>query len=80
MKRHTSTPWYTKPVKGFVYLTLDDAGKLLILSPAYAHLGCSVEPATEAQRKGKEDLYFLCPCHGAGFNRLGDAVVVVTRG
>ncbi|WP_219836792.1 hypothetical protein [Paenibacillus sp. R14(2021)] len=31
--------WYTKPVKGFVYVTVDEAGRLLIMSPTCSHLG-----------------------------------------
>ncbi|MBM7564774.1 ubiquinol-cytochrome c reductase iron-sulfur subunit [Paenibacillus sacheonensis] len=72
--------WYTKPVKDFVYVTIDEAGKLLIMSPACSHLGCSVVPAKEAQQGGNADMFFWCPCHGAGFDKQGGAVYAVTRG
>lgn len=73
--------WYTKPLRGFVYVASDSDGQLLIMSPACTHLGCSVEPATDVQRAKKEDLYLICPCHGAEFGRYGDTVSrVVSRG
>ncbi|QHT60838.1 Rieske 2Fe-2S domain-containing protein [Paenibacillus lycopersici] len=72
--------WYTKPVKGFVYVTVGAQGQLLIMSPACSHLGCDVVPASEAQQGGNKDMYFWCPCHGAGFDSEGGAVVVVDRG
>ncbi|MBO7743297.1 Rieske 2Fe-2S domain-containing protein [Paenibacillus sp. MWE-103] len=72
--------WYTKPAKGFVYIAAGEDGKLLILSPACSHLGCSVVPATEAQRAGRPETYFWCPCHGAEFDAAGGATFAVERG
>ncbi|MGM0882954.1 MAG: ubiquinol-cytochrome c reductase iron-sulfur subunit [Bacillota bacterium] len=72
--------WIKTSKQGFVYVTKEDNGALFILSPACTHLGCSVEPATEAQRNRKKEIFFLCPCHGAEFDKLGDAVGVVTQG
>lgn len=72
--------WYAKPVKGYVYVTFDAKGELLVLSPACSHLGCSVVPAKKTQQNGNEDMYFWCPCHGAGFDSEGGAVFAVTRG
>lgn len=72
--------WVTTSSQGFVYVTKDPNGELLILSPICTHLGCQVEPATELQRKEKKDLFFLCPCHGAQFDIAGNAVGVVLRG
>ncbi|CAN7274462.1 Rieske 2Fe-2S domain-containing protein [Paenibacillus sp. LjRoot153] len=66
--------WVKTPKQGFVYVTKDERGALVILSPACTHLGCSVEPATEAQRNRKKDLFFWCPCHGAEFDTVGNAV------
>ncbi|BBH22050.1 hypothetical protein Back11_33950 [Paenibacillus baekrokdamisoli] len=72
--------WVTNSVQGFVYVTKSHTGELLILSPSCTHLGCTVEPATEAQRMKKKELFFLCPCHGAEFDKVGDAVGVVVQG
>ncbi|SFS71512.1 ubiquinol-cytochrome c reductase iron-sulfur subunit [Paenibacillus sp. BC26] len=74
--------WNSKPVKGFVYVAVDDQGMLRIMSPACSHLGCTIEPATDAQISAAKDksTYFHCPCHGAQFDRVGNATFVVTRG
>lgn len=72
--------WIKTSKQGFVYVTKGDNGELFILSPACTHLGCSVDPATEAQRMRKKELFFLCPCHGAEFDKAGNAVGVVTQG
>ncbi|WP_181909351.1 Rieske (2Fe-2S) protein [Paenibacillus taihuensis] len=73
--------WYKKPLRGFVYVTTDAAGQILIISSACSHLGCTVEPATDAQRKKTKDLVLICPCHGAEFGKYGDTVsAFVNRG
>ena len=72
--------WYTKPVSGFVYVAIGAAGELLIMSPACSHLGCTIVPATEAQRTDRPETFFWCPCHGAEFDSTGGATFVVTRG
>ncbi|SEO94463.1 ubiquinol-cytochrome c reductase iron-sulfur subunit [Paenibacillus sp. OV219] len=73
--------WYTKPLRGFVYVTKDQNGEILILSPACTHLGCSVEPATTGQREKTKNLVLFCPCHGAEFGKYGETVsTVVPRG
>ncbi|TDF89717.1 ubiquinol-cytochrome c reductase iron-sulfur subunit [Paenibacillus piri] len=72
--------WIKTSKQGFVYVTKGDNGELFILSPACTHLGCSVEPAAEMQRIRKRELFFLCPCHGAEFDKVGNAVGVVTQG
>ncbi|CAH1222025.1 hypothetical protein PAECIP111891_05277 [Paenibacillus allorhizoplanae] len=69
--------WVKTPKQGFVYVTKDERGALVILSPACTHLGCSVEPATEAQRSRKKELFFWCPCHGAEFDIVGTSVGMV---
>ncbi|WP_082927769.1 Rieske (2Fe-2S) protein [Paenibacillus oryzisoli] len=66
--------WVKTQKQGFVYVTKDENGALVILSSACTHLGCSVEPATEAQRNRKKDLFFWCPCHGAEFDIVGASV------
>ncbi|MDR6551639.1 Rieske 2Fe-2S domain-containing protein [Paenibacillus qinlingensis] len=66
--------WVKTPKQGFVYVTKDERGALVILSPACTHLGCTVEPATEAQRSRKRELFFWCPCHGAEFDIVGNDV------
>ncbi|WP_127589035.1 QcrA and Rieske domain-containing protein [Paenibacillus koleovorans] len=75
----TKDAWVTNTNHGFVYVT-NHENKLRILSPACSHLGCTVEPATEAQKKTKKELYFLCPCHLAEFDKAGNAVGVVDQG
>ncbi|QHW29922.1 Rieske (2Fe-2S) protein [Paenibacillus rhizovicinus] len=72
--------WYTKPVSGFVYVTVGESGQLLIMSPACSHLGCTVVPASDAQQDGNKNMFFWCPCHGAGFDSEGGAVYAVKRG
>lgn len=72
--------WVKTAKQGFVYVTKDESGALVILSPACTHLGCSVEPATEEQRNRKKELFFWCPCHGAEFDKAGNAVGVVLPG
>lgn len=74
--------WVTKSVKGSVYVTKDVKGELLIMSPACTHLGCGVEPVPEEKRRSSPiGLYFLCPCHGAEFDSMGNSVgKVVLRG
>ncbi|SDW20215.1 ubiquinol-cytochrome c reductase iron-sulfur subunit [Paenibacillus sp. CF384] len=74
--------WNSKPVQGFVYVAVDQQGMLRIMSPACSHLGCTIEPATTAQINAAQDksTYFNCPCHGAQFDRVGNATFVVTRG
>lgn len=72
--------WVKTPKQGFVYVTKDESGALVILSSACTHLGCSVEPATEAQRNRKKELFFWCPCHGAEFDIVGNAVGIVLPG
>ncbi|SFL59023.1 menaquinol-cytochrome c reductase iron-sulfur subunit [Paenibacillus sp. 1_12] len=72
--------WVTKSNKGFVFVTKDADGKLLVISPVCTHLGCYVEQASEAQQSAKKNLFFLCPCHGAEFDVKGNAIGVVLRG
>ncbi|WP_308639425.1 Rieske (2Fe-2S) protein [Paenibacillus silvisoli] len=68
--------WISKPVKGSVYVTTEEDGSLLIMSPACTHLGCTIAPATdEERREAKNDqAFFRCPCHGALFDRRGHSV------
>jgi len=67
--------WVTKSIKGFVYVTGDTNGELLVMSPSCTHLGCTIEPASEAERDAAANgLYFRCPCHGAEFDVRGDAI------
>ncbi|CAN7611024.1 Rieske 2Fe-2S domain-containing protein [Paenibacillus sp. LjRoot56] len=72
--------WVKTPKQGFVYVTKDERGSLVILSPACTHLGCSVVPATEAQRSRKKELFFWCPCHGAEFDIVGASVGMALPG
>ncbi|MGO4273726.1 ubiquinol-cytochrome c reductase iron-sulfur subunit [Paenibacillus sp. TAF58] len=72
--------WVKKTSKGFVYVTKGSKGDLLIISSVCTHLGCDVLPATIEQRSAKKDLFFLCPCHGAEFDKQGSAVGVVLKG
>lgn len=72
--------WVEKSSKGFVYITKGPEGNLLIISSVCTHLGCDVLPATIEQRSTKKDLFFLCPCHGAEFDKQGNAVRVVLKG
>ncbi|RED63238.1 ubiquinol-cytochrome c reductase iron-sulfur subunit [Cohnella lupini] len=72
--------WVATAKRGFVYVTRSAQGELLILSPSCTHLGCNVEPLKEPPPAGKKELYFLCPCHGAEFDKSGNAIGVVTQG
>jgi menaquinol-cytochrome c reductase iron-sulfur subunit len=71
--------WVTNSKQGFVYITKNDK-ELFILSPVCTHLGCIVEPVSEAQQLTKKELFFLCPCHGAEFDIVGNAIGVVPQG
>jgi menaquinol-cytochrome c reductase iron-sulfur subunit len=66
--------WVSKTIQGFVYLTTDESGKLLILSPVCTHLGCTLKPATEMESTSTKDVFFRCPCHGAEFNFKGNGI------
>lgn len=72
--------WVTKPVKSFVYVSVDAKGGLLILSPVCTHLGCKIDPVPVEKRGGSKNLFFQCPCHGAEFDDKGNAVGVVSQG
>ncbi|EGL84253.1 menaquinol-cytochrome c reductase iron-sulfur subunit, partial [Caldalkalibacillus thermarum TA2.A1] len=50
--------WTTQTRKGFVYVTKDKAGKLLILSPICTHLSCTVPLASEEDRAANPALVF----------------------
>ncbi|MEF3303403.1 QcrA and Rieske domain-containing protein [Paenibacillus sp. GYB003] len=66
--------WVEKSVEGFVYARGGPDGKPLIMSPLCTHLGCTVEPAPEAERSSGKELYFRCPCHGAEFDGRGNSI------
>jgi menaquinol-cytochrome c reductase iron-sulfur subunit len=66
--------WVTTAANGFVYVRNDANGELLIMSPLCTHLGCSIDPVPEAKRGGSQGLFFLCPCHGAEFDPIGNCV------
>lgn len=65
--------WVAKSMKGFVYITSDASGQLLILSPVCTHLGCTVEPTSGKERGALNSIFYRCPCHGAEFDSLGNA-------
>ncbi|TMV51567.1 Rieske 2Fe-2S domain-containing protein [Paenibacillus mesophilus] len=66
--------WVTKEMKGFVYVSNDADGNLLILSPICTHLGCTVEPVGEPDHgASSQDIVYRCPCHGAEFGSAGNA-------
>jgi len=66
--------WVTKPVKGFVYVTKDEAGDLIVFSPVCTHLGCTINPSSEAEKKTRSDMLFSCPCHGAQYDMKGNEI------
>jgi menaquinol-cytochrome c reductase iron-sulfur subunit len=63
--------WVTKSIKGNVYVTKEQSGQYLIMSPVCTHLGCTVPFASEKERQTKANLAFRCPCHGGEFDELG---------
>jgi menaquinol-cytochrome c reductase iron-sulfur subunit len=65
--------WVAKSIKGFVYITNDTNGQLLILSPICTHLGCTVEPTSDKERGAIDPIGYRCPCHGAEFDSIGNA-------
>jgi menaquinol-cytochrome c reductase iron-sulfur subunit len=73
--------WVSKPTNGFVYVTKDDNGDLLVLSPLCTHLGCNILPASNELRPVKsKDSFYQCPCHGAEFDIKGNCVYMGLRG
>jgi menaquinol-cytochrome c reductase iron-sulfur subunit len=66
--------WVTKPVKGFVYVAKDEAGELIVFSPECTHLGCTINPSSETEKKTRPDMLFSCPCHGAQFDKQGNEI------
>ncbi|WP_165822485.1 ubiquinol-cytochrome c reductase iron-sulfur subunit [Paenibacillus montanisoli] len=68
--------WNSKPVKGFVFVTTEADGSVLIMSPACTHLGCTIAPSTDVGFHEAKDgqLYFQCPCHGAQFDHRGHSI------
>jgi menaquinol-cytochrome c reductase iron-sulfur subunit len=66
--------WVTKPVKGFVYVAKGEAGELIVFSPECTHLGCTINPSSETEKKTRSDLLFSCPCHGAQFDKKGNEI------
>lgn len=63
--------WVTRKVNGTVFVTKDDNGNLLILSPVCTHLGCNVNLTSESEKKTNPELTFYCPCHGGEYNQQG---------
>ncbi len=64
--------WAEIPMKGFVYVTKNDTGDLMIMSPVCTHLGCTVPIANdEWKQKG---VTFLCPCHDGKYDGQGKNV------
>jgi menaquinol-cytochrome c reductase iron-sulfur subunit len=66
--------WVKKPVKGFVYVGKDEAGELIVFSPECTHLGCTINPSSETEKKTRSDMLFSCPCHGAQFDKKGNEI------
>ncbi|MBP1993006.1 QcrA and Rieske domain-containing protein [Paenibacillus eucommiae] len=66
--------WATKPVKGFVYVTKDETGKLVVFSPVCTHLGCTINPSSETEKKSRPEMLFSCPCHGAQYDAKGNEI------
>ncbi|GGA10338.1 menaquinol-cytochrome C reductase iron-sulfur subunit [Paenibacillus marchantiophytorum] len=66
--------WVKKEVSGSVYVTRDENGNLLILSPECTHLGCSIDPVINLQVNQTKEGYYRCPCHGAEFDAHGNSV------
>lgn len=63
--------WVTRKVNGTVFVTKDDNGNLLIMSPVCTHLGCNVNLTSESEKKTNPELTFYCPCHGGEYNQQG---------
>jgi menaquinol-cytochrome c reductase iron-sulfur subunit len=71
--------WVTKPIKGFVYVTKDETGELIVFSPMCTHLGCTINLSSEIERKTRSDMLFSCPCHGAQFDTKGNEIRLQLR-
>jgi menaquinol-cytochrome c reductase iron-sulfur subunit len=71
--------WLTKPVKGFVYVTKDEAGELIVFSPVCTHLGCTINPSSETEKKTRSEILFSCPCHGAQYDTKGNEIRLQLR-
>lgn len=61
--------WADIPLNGFVYITQDTNGELLVMSPICTHLGCTVPYADEENKK--QGITYLCPCHGGKYDEQG---------
>ncbi|MBO8172899.1 MAG: Rieske 2Fe-2S domain-containing protein [Bacillaceae bacterium] len=64
--------WADIPMKGFVYVTPDKQGDLMIMSPICTHLGCTVPEASPEQKK--KGIAFHCPCHGGDYDEQGNNI------
>lgn len=63
--------WVEQKTNGFVYVSKDERGELLIFSPICTHLGCTVPFATDAEKNQLPDLALKCPCHGGEYDAMG---------
>lgn len=65
--------WTERSLEGFVYISKEEAGSFLVMSPICTHLGCTVPFANEEMQK-QDGISFYCPCHGAMYDELGNIV------
>ena len=70
-KVHQIDGWYESDPKMQAWISLDDQGKVFALSPICKHLGCTIG----AFNKELPNQY-LCPCHGAVYEKNGKALKV----
>jgi menaquinol-cytochrome c reductase iron-sulfur subunit len=73
-KIHQVDGWYESDPKLQVWITKSDDGEIYALSPICKHLGCTI---------GKYGVEipntYLCPCHGAQYDKSGKNLKVAPR-
>lgn len=69
---HQVDGWFESDPEVAAWISKDNAGNILALSPVCKHLGCMVSWNSEPRY---QDQYY-CPCHGAHYTRDGEALAV----
>lgn len=70
-KVHQVDGWYESDPKMQALISRDNAGNIFALSPVCKHLGCKI-----GKFNNEIPDRYLCPCHGAEYDRLGQTYKV----
>ncbi|MET3289489.1 ubiquinol-cytochrome c reductase iron-sulfur subunit [Brevibacillus fluminis] len=70
-KVHTKDGWYETETTMTAWVTKDEKGQILALSPVCKHLGCTVDWNTSPEHPNE----YFCPCHMGRYSVKGEHIL-----